>query len=195
MGRMSSQTPMPATGATPREDPVRQGLADPEIARRLMLLVRAALGRFPAGVTAAQRAGEVEEMFQEAAKCAVQSAHLFDPTRSLLHWLGGIVWNVARQRRPSRCAATEPTTLEETVLDRHDPIPEEVAQRLDCREILDQLPADDAQLLRLHAEGRTAQEIGDHLNLKAGAVRVRLSRLIKRIRGTFPSTNPEADHD
>src|SRR5262249_61261145 len=106
-----------------------------------------------------------------------------------------IVWNLARQRRPARCTATEPTTLEETVLDRQDPIPDEVAHRLDSREILDRLPTDDAQLLRLHAEGRTAQEIGEQLNLRAGAVRVRLSRLIKRIRGTFQNTNPEAGHD
>jgi RNA polymerase sigma factor (sigma-70 family) len=195
MGRMSSHTPMPAIGATPLDEPVRQGLADPEIARRLMFLIRAALGRYPAGVTAAQRASEAEEMFQEVAKCAVQSAHLFDPTRSLLHWLGGIVWNVARHRRPARYATTEPTTLEETVLDRQDPIPDEVAHRLDSREILGQLPPDDARLLGLHAEGRTAQEIGEQLNLKAGAVRVRLSRLIKRVRGTFQNTNPEADHD
>lgn len=192
---MSSQTPMPATEVTPLDDPVRRGLADPEVGRRLMLLVRSALGRFPAGVTSAQRAGEAEEMFQEVAKCAVQSAHLFDPSRSLLHWLGGIVWNVARQRRPARYAATEPATLAETVLDRERPVPDDVACRLDSQEILDQLSPGDAQLLRLHAEGRTAQEIAEELHLTAGNVRVRLSRLIKRVRGTFQNTNPEADHE
>jgi hypothetical protein len=66
MGRMSSQTPMPATGATPLDEPVRQGLADPEVARRLMLLVRAAPGRFPAGVTAAQRAGEASAILSSS---------------------------------------------------------------------------------------------------------------------------------
>jgi len=192
---MSSHTPMPATGATPVDDPVRQGLADPEVARRLMLLIRAALGRYPAGVTSAQRASEAEEMFQEVAKCAVQSAHLFDPTRSLLHWLGGIVWNVARQRRPARCTATEPTTLEETVLDRQRPVPDDVAHRLDSREVLEHLPPADARLLTLHAEGRTAQQIAEELHLTAGTVRVRLSRLLKRVRGLFQDTNREADHD
>jgi len=95
----------------------------------------------------------------------------------------------------ARCAATEPMSLAETVLDRQRPVPDDVVCRIDSREILDQLPTGDAQLLRLHAEGRTAQEIGMELNLKAGAVRVRLSRLIKRVRGKFQNTNPEADHD
>jgi len=193
---MASQTPMPATGAMPLDDPVRQGLADPEVGRRLMLLVRAALGRFPAGITLAQRTGEAEEMFQEVSKRAIASARSFDPERgSLLYWLGGIVWNLARQRRPARCTATEPTTLEETLLDRQRPIPDDVAQRLDSREILDHLPPGDAQLLTLHAEGRTAQEIAEELHLTAGNVRVRLSRLLKRVRGTFRNTNLEADHD
>lgn len=193
---MASQAPLSATGAMPLDDPVRQGLADPEVGRRLMLLIRAALGRFPAGITSVQREEEAKEMFQEVSKHAIASARQFDPQRgSLLHWLGGIVWNLARQRRPARCTATEPTTLEETVLDRHAPIPDEVAQRLDSREILDHLPPGDAQLLTLHAEGRTAQEIAEELNLTAGNVRVRLSRLLKRVRGTFQNTTLEADHD
>jgi RNA polymerase sigma factor (sigma-70 family) len=180
----------------PLDDPVRQGLADPEVGRRLMLLIRAALGRFPAGITHAQRTGEAEEMFQEVSKHALASAHQFDPQRgSLLHWLGGIVWNLARHRRPARCTATEPTMLEGTVIDRQTPIPDEVAQRLDSREILDHLPPGDAQLLTLHAEGRTAQEIAEELHLTAGNVRVRLSRLLKRVRGTFQNTNLEAHHD
>ena len=135
-------------------------------------------------------------MFQEVSKHALASAHQFDPQRgSLLHWLGGIVWNLARHRRPARCTATEPTMLEGTVIDRQTPIPDEVAQRLDSREILDHLPPGDAQLLTLHAEGRTAQEIAEELHLTAGNVRVRLSRLLKRVRGTFQNTNLEAHHD
>lgn len=193
---MSTHSPMPAIGATPRDDPVRRGLADPEVARRLMLLVRAALGRFPAGTTFAQRAGEAEDMFQEVSKQALASVGLFDPKRgSLLNWLGGIVWNVARQRRPARFAATEPAALEETVLDRVSPVPDDVARRLDSREILERLPSADAHLLSLHAKGWTAQEIGEELRLTAGNVRVRLSRLIKHVRGMFHDTNREADHD
>ncbi len=193
---MSSHTPIPATGTMALDDPVRQGLADPEVARSLMLLIRAALGRFPAGVTFAQRASEAEEMFQEVAKQALASARLFDPQRgSLLHWLGGIVWNLARQRRPARYTVTEPATLEATVHGRQASIPDDVARRIDAREILDHLPSADAQLLRLHSEGWTAQEIGEELHLTAGNVRVRLSRLIKRVRAMFQNTNLEADHD
>jgi RNA polymerase sigma factor (sigma-70 family) len=196
MGRMSSHTPMPATGTTPLDDPVRQGLADPEVGRRLMMLIQAALGRFPAGLTLAQRASEAEEMFQEVAKCAIASVPLFDPDRgSLVNWLGGIVWNLTRQRRPARCAATEPATLAETVFDRKSPIPDDVACRIDSREILEQLPPGDAQLLRLHAEGWTAQEIAEELHLTAGNVRVRVSRIMRRIRATFRTTDLEADHD
>jgi RNA polymerase sigma factor (sigma-70 family) len=161
-----------------------------------MKLVRAALGRFPAGITLAQRSGEADELFQEVSKHAIASAHTFDPQRgSLLHWLGGIVWNHARKRRPARSSAAESTTLEETILDRREPIPDAVAHRLDAREILERLSAADAGLLTLHAEGWTALEIADELNLTAGNVRVRLSRLCKRIRDTSWDTTKEDDHD
>lgn len=193
---MSSHTSMPAIGAAALDDPVRRGLADPEVARRLMLLIRAALGRFPAGTTSAQRASEAEDMFQDVSKHAIASASLFDPERgSLVNWLGGIVWNLARQRRPIRFAVTEPAALEGTVLDRSSPIADGVAHRLDSRAILERLPSADADLLRLHSEGWTAQEIGEELNLTAGNVQVRLSRLIKHVRDMFQNTNPEADHD
>jgi RNA polymerase sigma factor (sigma-70 family) len=191
---MSSHTSMPATEATPIDDPVRQGLADPEVARRLMLLVRAALSSFPAGITFAQRTSEAEEMFQEVCRQALASARLFDPDRgSLVHWLGGIVWNVARHRRPARCTATETATLAEMVLDDGRPIAQDVAQRLDVSAVLAQLPPADAQLLRWHAEGWTAEEIAEQLHLTAGNVRVRLSRLKRHVRGQFPHLNPEAD--
>jgi RNA polymerase sigma factor (sigma-70 family) len=193
---MASHTPMPATGAMPLDDPVRQGLADPEVGRRLMRLIRAALGRFAAGITLTQREGEANEMFQEVSKQAMASAHLFDPERgSLVNWLGGIVWNLARHRRPARSVLWEPATLAETVLDHRSPVPDDVANRLDSREILDHLPSADAQLLMLHSEGWTAQEIGEELHLTAGNVRVRLSRLIKRVRSMFQNPNLEADHD
>ena len=193
---MSSHNPMHAIGATALDDPVRRGLADPEVARRLMMLIRAALGRFPAGITVAQRTGEAEDMFQDVSKHAIASARLFDPQRgSLVNWLGGIIWNLARQRRPARFAGTERAMLEETVLDRSCPVPDDVAHRLDSQAILERLPPTDADLLRLHSEGWTAQEIGEELNLTAGNVRVRLSRLIKHVRGMFQNTNLEADHD
>jgi RNA polymerase sigma factor (sigma-70 family) len=159
-----------------------------------MILIRAALGRFPAGTTYAQRTSEAEELFQEVSAHAIVSAHLFDPQRgSLVNWLGGIMWNLARQRRPVRCAVTQPANLEEMVLDRSSPVPDGVAHRLDSREILERLPRADADLLRLHSEGWTAQEIGNELTLTSGNVRVRLSRLIKHLRGMFRKTNLEAD--
>ena len=193
---MSSDTPMPAIGATVLDEPVRRGLADPEVARRLVMLIRGALGRFPAGITPPQRTAEAEDMFQEVSKHAIASARLFDPQRgSLVNWLGGIVWNLARQRRPVRFAVTEPAELEETVLDHRSPVPDGVAHRLDSQEILKRLPPADADLLRLHSEGWTAQEIGEELKLTAGNVRVRLSRLIKHVRVMFQNTNLEADHD
>jgi RNA polymerase sigma factor (sigma-70 family) len=193
---MSSHNPMPAMAATALDDPVRRGLADPEVARSLMLLIRASLGRFPAGMTFAQRTSEAEDMFQDVSKHAIASARLFDPQRGrLVNWLGGIVWNLARQRRPARFAVTEPAALAETVVDRISPVPDGVALRLDSQAILDRLPPSDAQLLRLHCEGWTAQEIGEELHLTAGNVRVRLSRLMKHVRGMFENANREADHD
>ncbi len=193
---MSKHNPIPAVGPTALDDPVRQGLADPEVGRRLMMLIRAALGRFPAGITLAQRASEAEDMFQEVSKQAIASARLFDPLRgSLVNWLGGIVWNLARRRRPVYFAVTDPATLEETVLDRSKSVPDVVADGLDCRRILELLPSSEAELLRFHSEGWTAQEIGEEMNLTAGNVRVRLSRLIRHVRSMFRNTNLEADHD
>ena len=193
---MSTSTPVTATAGTAATEPVRQGLADPDVARRLMGLIRAALGRFLAGMTYAQRVSEAEEMFQEVSKRAIASSASFDPERgTLLHWLGGIVWNLARHRSPHQHVATAPTTLEETLLDAHKTVPDEVSCRVDAREILDRLDPDDAHLLRMHAEGLTAQEIATKLHLTPGNVRVRLSRLIKRVRGIFQNPNLEVDHD
>jgi hypothetical protein len=107
---MSSHTPMPATGAMSLDDPVRQGLADPGVGRKLMLLIRAALGRFPTGVTIAQRASEAEEMVQEVSKHAIASARSFDPQRgSLLH---------SRTPGPSRPPKTWPRIRESRRGDR-----------------------------------------------------------------------------
>lgn len=193
---MSRQTQTTASEVTPHDDPVRQGLANPEVDRRLRALVRAALGRYPAGMTSLQREKEVEVLFQDVSLEALASEHSFDPQQgSLLHWLGGIVWNLARQRRPTRSIATEPATLEETVFDGGNAIPDDVAHRIDSQEILESLSSDDAQLLKLHFEGWTAQEIGEERHLTAVNVRVRLSRLLKRVRGMFQNTNLEADHD
>jgi RNA polymerase sigma-70 factor (ECF subfamily) len=193
---MSSHAQLPTTGATPCDDPVRQGLANPEVALTLRKLIGAALGCYPAGTTLAQRDSEAEEMFQEVAVQALRSSHGFDPERgSLMNWLGAIVWNVARQRRPARCAATEPATLDETLIDQGSPIPDDVAHRIDARAILEHLPADDARLLEWHAQGWTAQEIAEEMQLTPGNVRVRLSRLKRRVRGMCQTTNREADHD
>jgi RNA polymerase sigma factor (sigma-70 family) len=193
---MSSHAQMPATGTPPRDDPVRQGLADPDVARKLLSLVRAALGRYPAGLTNAQRQAEAEELFQEVSKTAIAAASRFDPDQgSLIHWLGGIVWNLARQRRPSRIASAEPATLEQTVFDASTPVLDDVANRLDSNQILASLSSEDARLLTLHAEGWTSAEIAARLDLTPGNVRVRVCRLIKQVRGMFPNVNPEADHD
>jgi hypothetical protein len=61
-----------------------------------MMLIRAALGHFQAGVTLAQRASEAEEMFQEVSKHAIASANLFDPQGD------------SKQRAISEENATEP---------------------------------------------------------------------------------------
>jgi RNA polymerase sigma factor (sigma-70 family) len=135
-------------------------------------------------------------MFPEVAVQALRSAHGFDPDRgSLVNWLGAIVWNVARKRRPTRSIATEPATLEETVSDRGSPMPDDETHCIDPRVILDHLPPADARLLEWLAEGWTSQEIAEELHLTPGNVRVRLSRLRKRVRGMYRTTNREADHD
>ena len=191
---MSSQTPVPATATTARDDPVRQGLVDPEIASRVLVLIRGALGRFPAGMTAAQRQSEPEELFQEVSKVALRTAQKFDPEQgSLVNWLGGIVWNVARQRKPSRYTSTEPSVLEATVCEARTKVLDDVESRIDAEQLLASLPPADAQLLKLHAEGLTAVEIGESLKLTAGNVRVRLSRILKRMRSLHqqPKTGGE----
>jgi DNA-directed RNA polymerase specialized sigma24 family protein len=70
-----------------------------------------------------------------------------------------------------------------------------VADRIDARQILENLPSADAQLLTRHSEGWTSQEIAEELHLTAGNVRLRISRLLGRVRGTFQNTNLQANHD
>jgi DNA-directed RNA polymerase specialized sigma24 family protein len=109
-----------------------------------------------------------------------------------LHWLGGVVWTVRRERRSRQPHAGDVST----VPDLGESIPEAILSRLDAAERVSRLPADVRHLLLWAAEGRTAVEIAAELALTAGAVRVRLHRARELARTLLgPGPDGEGTHD
>lgn len=170
---MSGQSDTPAT-VVGTENPVQRGLADPEIVRRLTALIRAGLGREAAGQRR-QREAIVEEALSEVAYRALATASRFDPAvGSVLHWLGGIAWNVLRERRKPRRVTM--LHLEAPTPDPRRAVSDAVIDRLEASRILAKLPENARQLLVWESEGWTADEMGTELGIKPATARVRLHR-------------------
>ena len=190
---MSGQSaPQPATSGS--SQPVREGLADPEVMGRLTAFVRVGLGR-RRSVPVRQRNTFMEEVLAEVCSRALAAERRYDPARSsVLSWVGGFIWKVLRERRKGRPGAT--TGLDPTTPDPGPSVPEVVADRLDSADLLAQLPPGDRQLFVWVAQGWTAAEIGAELGLTAAAVRVRLHRaraLARQRLGVDPTEGPGHD--
>jgi RNA polymerase sigma factor (sigma-70 family) len=173
---------------------VRDGLADPEVNRRLRAIIRAGLGR-SAPDAGRQCDAAVEEVFSDVCSRALAVADRYDASQgNVLNWLGGFAWKILHERRKPR---PEPLPTLDTQEPDHGPsIPDMVANRIDVERLLAVLPADERQLLRWDLESWTAAEIGEELNLTAAAVRVRLHRLRRKARELLggPPTGG-ADHE
>jgi RNA polymerase sigma factor (sigma-70 family) len=175
-------------------DPVKDGLNDTDVIRRLSAIIRAGLGRDPS-VPARQRDAIAEEVLSEVCSRALSAMDRYNPSLgTVLNWLGGFAWNVLRERRTIR--PLRPASLDPSEPDRSPPVPDLVANRLDAERLLSLLPSDARQLLRWDSEGWTAAEIGVELGLTAATVRVRLHRARARARDLMGGTpTGGADHD
>jgi RNA polymerase sigma factor (sigma-70 family) len=144
-----------------------------------------------------QRLAEAEEVVQEAARRALARRSAYDPARSVVPWLVGFVAMVCKEAARSR-ATTVPggvasaTSLEDVAADLARPALETLADRLDSRQILERLPADDQDLLRWRFfEDASALEIGRRLGISEAAVRVRLFRVLSRLKNEMAAREEE----
>lgn len=176
------------------DDPVTAALAEADVVRRLQNAALAALRRWHTRVTSAQRMAEAEEVVQEAARRALKRRSDYETGRSVIRWLVGFVVMVCRERTRNRGVAVAPSmtgdvpSLEDLVLDLCRPVAETVADRVDVRQILDRLPEDDRELLRLRFfEDATFLQIGKQLGISEGAARVRLFRVLNGLRNEIAS--------
>jgi RNA polymerase sigma-70 factor (ECF subfamily) len=77
-------------------------------------------------------------------------------------------------------------SLEQVVIALTRPVEDEVADRLDVRQLLDQLPADERELLRLrYFKGASFADIGRQLNIEEGTARTQFFRVLIRLRTLF----------
>ncbi len=83
-------------------------------------------------------------------------------------------------------------SLEDVVADLSRSGQDARADRLDSRQILERLPPEDQQLLRLRFfEDASALEIGRRLGISEAAARVRLFRLLTRLRNKLAAEQEE----
>ncbi len=127
-----------------------------------------------------------EEATQQTFLQAWRSAESFDPARDLGPWLHTIARRVAidtlRREQRRRAEALDTMSDRDPVLrlDGHDI--EDTWRRWQVRQAIEQLPADEAQIVRLqHLGGYTHTEIAERLAMPVGTVKSRSFRAHKRL--------------
>ncbi|HET9547598.1 MAG TPA: sigma-70 family RNA polymerase sigma factor [Desertimonas sp.] len=123
------------------------------------------------------------ECVQEAFVKAWRASRSFDPTRELRPWLATITRRVAVDiyRREARTRSDPVADVDDTVV----PIAfERTWEAFEVRAALDQLPADEREVVRLaHFGGLTHNEIADELQVPVGTVKSRSFRAHRRLAG------------
>jgi len=136
--------------------------------------------------------GTAEDLVQETLVTAVQRATAFDPSRTLLPWLKGILARKAarhardaarRNRRAGEAAAVVgPMTTEPA-----DALAEAELRRAVAHALAD-LPDRYAAPLRLHLlEGHSPREVAEELGIPRATVRVQLHRGLEMLRRVLPA--------
>jgi RNA polymerase sigma factor (sigma-70 family) len=180
--------------------PVDAALGDLFVLRRLHNAASAMLRAWHRDMPSRQRRAEAEEVVQEAAERALARRAAYDRERSVIPWLVGFVAIVCRERTRGRAAVitAQPPgnatgqALEDLLADLSRPCEEALADRLDSRQILERLPADDRDLLRLRFfANASALEIGKRLGISEAAARVRLFRVLTRLKGEMAATEEQ----
>lgn len=132
--------------------------------------------------------GDAEDAAQEALTKIFFRAGEFDASRSALAWVLGITAfeiRTARRRSARRRETPEVIAASESTPDPR-PTPEQTAIQNDMeelmRETLGSLRPEDAETLRLHAQGERAA-------IAAAAFRKRVQRALERLRGAWKVTH------
>ncbi len=120
---------------------------------------------------------------QEAFVKVWRASRSFDPGRELRPWIATITRRVAVDiyRREARTRSEPREDVDDTVV----PIAfERTWEAFEVRAALDQLPADEREVVRLaHFEGLTHSEIAVRLAIPVGTVKSRSSRAHRRLAG------------
>jgi RNA polymerase sigma factor (sigma-70 family) len=123
------------------------------------------------------------ECVQDAFVKAWRASKSFDPARELGPWLATITRRVAVDiyRREARTRSDPHADVDDTVV----PIAfERTWEAFEVRAALDQLPADEREVVRLaHFEGFTHSEIADKLRVPVGTVKSRSFRAHRKLAG------------
>lgn len=123
-----------------------------------------------------------DEVVQTTMLNAWRNASSFDTSRAVAPWLYAIARRVAIDiyRRESRAA--QPTELTESDVVVDSLSFERVWEVWEVRSALDQLPADEREVVGLsHLMGMTHREIGEHLGVPIGTVKSRSARAHRRL--------------
>lgn len=132
-------------------------------------------------------AADGEEIVQEAFLALFQHLRLGRSRHNLRGWLFRVVHNLALKRLAKNGRSAEGPGLDALVELHHDPRPnpEEHATSRQRRErllaVVQALPAQDQQCLRLRAEGLRYREIADVLGMSLGSISASLTRSLARL--------------
>lgn len=176
------------------DHPVAVALNDLTIRLRLSNAARAFLGKRAAELSPTQRTAEAEVIVQEAAARAWKHRDRFDASRDVVRWLVGYIFNVAwecakKRRRDAVSPPEDGPGLEAMAVDPARPVDDAAIDTLLARHLLEQLPPTDRQIVEMkHCDGMTCAEIGQRLEMRENAVRVRLHRAIQKLKQTYGVT-------
>jgi RNA polymerase sigma factor (sigma-70 family) len=143
-----------------------------------------------------------EDLLGEATGEALAHAANFDPKRRPGAWVRGIAARLLLSRRRQRARSrrcVSATVLGEEGWERalaqlcDAPADDEVARRLDLRQALDRLPAEDRLVLELrYYRDLSADDLARELGLPTpGSARVRLCRALQALRARFHAEEEE----
>jgi RNA polymerase sigma factor (sigma-70 family) len=132
----------------------------------------------------------------------ISAARHYDPERGRPDsFLLGVTANVIRdvQRRNARHRAVVSKLAGRDLLEADD------AERIDAaidaaatasrlRDVLEDIPSGEQEMLRLVAAGHSPDQAAAHLGISYPAGRARLSRARRRLRRLFTTTPPEEEH-
>jgi RNA polymerase sigma-70 factor (ECF subfamily) len=134
-----------------------------------------------------RRAEEAAELVQDTFVAAIESRHRFEPGRSLVPWLVGILSNLHRYRSRAQARQIDPAQLTAP----SEPEPSVLVDRKLVRETIergiDLLPLTYREVVALHLrDGKRPEEIAQALERPAGRVRTQLWRGLRLLRDALP---------